>query len=171
MFILAANNLNLEVRPATVDDIPLLLSFIHSMAAFEKLAVSATEESLQDALFGAEPAGRALLVFLDGQPVAYVTYFFTFATMVGKRGLWLDDLYIDPAYRGRGIGQALMAYLAEIALRNRCGRFEWMVLDWNEAAIAFYRRLGAELLHDWRICRLDEGQLPALADRLSVHPG
>jgi len=168
---LVVNNIEVEVRAGTIADVPLLLSFIQSMAAFEKLTVSATEESLQAALFGEAPAARILLAFVDGNPIAYATYFFTFATMVGKRGLWLDDIFIVPAFRGKGLGQALIAYLAEIALQNQCGRFEWMVLDWNESAIGFYKSLGANILPDWRICRLDETQLPGVASKLTIVKG
>jgi GNAT superfamily N-acetyltransferase len=166
--ILVANNVQVEVRVGTKADVPLLLSFIRSMAAYEKLDVSAAEESLAEALFGESPAAYTLLAFAEDKPVAYVTYFFTFSTMVGKRGLWLDDLFIDPAFRGKGIGQALMAYLADIAMKNHCGRFEWTVLDWNESAIGFYRRLGATVLTDWRVCRMDETQLARVASMLSM---
>jgi GNAT superfamily N-acetyltransferase len=164
--ILAANGIHVDVRAGTIADVPLLLSFIRSMAAFEKLTVTATEDSLRTALFGDDPAARTLLAFVDGKPVAYATYFFTFATMVGKRGLWLDDLFIDSAFRGKGIGHALMAYLADIALQKKCGRFEWAVLDWNEQAIGFYKSLGADVLAGWRMCRLDEAQLPRVAGTL-----
>jgi GNAT superfamily N-acetyltransferase len=88
--------------------------------------------------------------------------------MVGRRGLWLDDLFVNPDFRGQGIGEALMAYLADVAVRSRCARFEWMVLDWNASAIAFYRRLGATLLDGWRICRLDGAQLSHVAGRLAA---
>lgn len=169
--ILVAKNIDVEVRAGRMADVPLLLAFIRSMAAFEKLTVSATEESLRAALFGEAPIARTLLAFVDGKHIAYATYFFTFATMVGKRGLWLDDLFIDPSFRGKGIGQALMAYLADIAVQNQCGRFEWMVLDWNESAIGFYKRLGATLLTDWRICRLDEAQLSRVASKLTIARG
>jgi len=164
--ILAAGDLEIEVRPGTAADIPLLLSFIYSMAEFEKLEVTATEETLRESLFGECPAAHTLLAFADGRLAAYVTYFFTFATMVGKRGLWLDDLFVYPHFRGRGIARLLMAYLADVAVQNNCGRFEWMVLDWNESAIDFYRGLGATVLDDWRICRLDEGSLANLAEQL-----
>jgi GNAT superfamily N-acetyltransferase len=164
---LTAKGVEVHVRAATVDDVPLLLSFFQSMAAFEKLTVSATDDSLRAALFGDAPAARTLLAFVDGTPAAYVVYFFTFSTMLGKRGLWLEDLFVDSAFRGKGIGQALMALLAEIAQQNGCGRFEWSVLDWNESAISFYKRLGATLLEDWRICRLDDGQISRVA-RLAV---
>jgi GNAT superfamily N-acetyltransferase len=155
------------VRDATTDDVPVLLSFFRAMAAFEKLTVAATEESVRASLFGPAPAARALLAFVDGHPIAYAIYFFTFSTMMGKRGLWLEDLFIDPAFRGVGLGRALMAHLAGLAIQHDCGRFEWIVLDWNESAIGFYKRLGATVLHDWRICRLDEAQL---ADVARVRP-
>jgi GNAT superfamily N-acetyltransferase len=170
--LLHVNGIDVDVRDGTINDVPLLLSFFRAMAAFEKLTVSATEESLRAALFGDAPAARTLLAFVDGTPVGYVVYFFTFSTMVGKRGLWLEDLFIDPALRGKGIGQALMAYLARIALQNECGRFEWSVLDWNESAIRFYERLGATVLENWRICRLDGTQLSAVARRAGgAHDG
>jgi GNAT superfamily N-acetyltransferase len=160
---LAVANLEVDVRPGTVDDVPLLLSFIRSMAAFEKLEVHATEETLRESLFGDRPAARTLLAFVDGEPVAYAVYFFSFATMVGKRGLWLDDLYVIPDFREKGIAKALMAYLADLAIQNDCGRFEWMVLDWNQTAIDFYQKMGATVLDDWRVCRLEDGELAAVA--------
>jgi GNAT superfamily N-acetyltransferase len=153
----------LEIRAGTVDDVPLLLAFIRSMAAFERLTVTATEESLRSSLFGANPAARTLLAFVEDQPIAYATYYFTFGTMVGNRGLWLDDLFIVPEFRGKGIGQALMRHLAGIAVQNDCARFEWMVLDWNERAIRFYEQLGAQFLSEWRICRLNEPDVKRLA--------
>ncbi|MFQ5569538.1 MAG: GNAT family N-acetyltransferase [Rhodothermales bacterium] len=163
---LAANELEIEVRPGTVDDIPLLLSFIHSMAKYEKLEVYATEEVLRESLFCERPAAHALLAFVGGLPAAYAVYFFSFATMVGKRGLWLDDLFVHPDFRGKGIATALMAYLADLAMQNKCGRFEWMVLDWNKSAISFYQGLGAPVLADWRICRLDEEAVAHVAEHL-----
>lgn len=163
---IAATDLEIEVRPGTVDDIPLLLSFIHSMAEFERLEVHATEKTLRESLFGDHPAAHTLLAFADDDPVAYGVYFFSFATMVGKRGLWLDDLYVKPDYRGKGIAKALMAYLADLAIQNECGRFEWIVLDWNKSAIDFYHGMGAAVLDDWRICRLDEDQLVGIAEKL-----
>ncbi len=163
---LGASGLEIEVRAGTVNDIPLLLSFIRSMAEFENLELTATEQSLRESLFGDRPAAHTLLAFVDGRPAAYVVYFFTFATMVGKRGLWLDDLYVKPDFRSKGIAKALMAYLADLALENECARFEWMVLDWNKSAIGFYRRMGATVLADWRICRLDENDLAGVAEQL-----
>lgn len=166
--MLRVDDVEVEVRAATPADVGLLLEFIRAMAAFEKLKVFATVQSLQDALFGPEPAARALLAFVDGKAIGYAIYFFSFTSMMGRRALWLDDLFIIPAFRGKGIGKALMAYLARIALERGCARFEWIVLDWNTPAIAFYKRLGADVLGDWRICRVDESRLPNLASGLTV---
>lgn len=165
---LNVNGIAVDVRPATPDDISVLLAFFHAMAAFEKLTVTATEESLRASLFGSDPAAHALLVFVDGRPIAYVVYFFTFGTMVGRRGLWLEDLFVEPAFRGTGIGRALMAYLADIALKNHCARFEWSVLDWNDRAVRFYRELGANPLGGWQIFRLEEPQLSRVARELTL---
>jgi GNAT superfamily N-acetyltransferase len=162
---IGVEDLEIEVRAGTVDDVPLLLSFIRAMADFEELEVTATEKDLRESLFGDRPAAYTLLAFADGKPVAYAVYFYTFATMVGKRGLWLDDLYVNSDFRGKGIAKALIAYLADVAIKNKCGRFEWMVLDWNKSAIEFYRNVGATVLDDWRICRLDEVDLPGIAER------
>ena len=163
---LGVTNLAVEVRAGTIDDIPLLLSFIRSMAEFEKLEVTATEELLRESLFSDRPAAHTLIALVDGKAAAYVVYSFTFATMLGKRGLWLEDLYVSPDFRGKGIAKALMAYLADLAIKNKCGRFVWMVLDWNTSAIGLYRGLGATLLDDWRICRLDEDGMRSIAERL-----
>jgi GNAT superfamily N-acetyltransferase len=135
------------------------------MAAFEKLTVSATEASLRESMFGPDPAARAILAFVDGEPAGYATYFLTFASMVGSRGLWLDDIFVVPEFRRRGVGRAIMAHLGDIAVRHRCRRFEWMVLDWNEAAIAFYERLGASIRREWHICRFEAAQFESLSQR------
>jgi GNAT superfamily N-acetyltransferase len=156
------NDMVIDIRAGTIDDVPLLLRFIRSMAAFEKLTVTATEESLRSSLFGDAPAAKTLLVFTGDEPIAYATYFFTFGTMTGRRGLWLDDLFIAPEYRSKGIGKAVMIHLAQIAIEHDCARFEWFVLDWNTRAIAFYERLGAQLLEAWRVCRLDEAGIRQL---------
>jgi GNAT superfamily N-acetyltransferase len=165
---LIVNGQDVDLRAGTTADVPVLFSFMRAMAGFERLPFTATEDSLREALFGESPAAETLLAFVDGRPIAYVTYFFTFATMVGRRALWLDDLFVDPAFRGKGIGRALMAYLADVAIHRDCARFEWMVLDWNERAIKFYRNLGARMLDEWRVCRMDEDQLPSVARPLVI---
>lgn len=161
--------MNLQIRDGTASDVALLLSFVQQMAEFEELSVTATEAMLRETLFGDDPVGRVLFASVDGREVAYATWFFSFGSMAGKRGLWLDDLFVLPAYRGKGIGTAMLAHLADIAMQHDCARFEWTVLDWNENAIEFYRRLGATILPDWRICRLDEAQLPTMAAKSHPH--
>ncbi len=151
------------IRPAGADDVPQLLVFIRDMAVFERMTTAATDETLRAALFTDPPAAYAHLVFLDGLAVGYFIYYFTFGSMTGRRGLWLDDVYVAPAYRGRGVGRALMRHLAGIARQTGCARFEWMVLDWNESALGLYRSLGAQVLEDHRICRLDAAGIQALA--------
>jgi GNAT superfamily N-acetyltransferase len=150
----------LAVRPV---DIPQLLAFIRTMAAFERLNVSATEASLHDALFGEPPAAQASLISVGGKAAGYLIYYFTFTSMRGSRALWLEDLYLEPDFRGQGIGRALMAHLAGLAVERKCARFEWIVLDWNTNAVKFYERLGAEVLPDWRICRVEGARLHQLA--------
>jgi GNAT superfamily N-acetyltransferase len=152
---LAVPTLDVEVRAATPNDVPVLLSFIQKMGAFEKLPVSTTEADLHESLFGDNPPTRALVITVDGVPAGYATYFFTFASMTGRRGLWLDDIFIDEAFRGKGIGRAFMAFMKELAKKNNCARFEWMVVDWNEPAIHFYKSLGAQVFTNWYICRLE----------------
>lgn len=152
-----------ETRPITPADLPRLLAFINEMAVFERMTTAATEETLYEAFFTDPPAAIAELVLVDDVAVGYVIYFFTFGSMTGRRGLWLDDLYVAPSQRGRGLGRALMRYLAGVAVRHQCARFEWMVLDWNERALALYHSLGARVLDDHRVCRLDEAGLAALA--------
>jgi GNAT superfamily N-acetyltransferase len=159
------NELDLNIRAATEADVPLLLQFIRAMAAFEKLQVPATEDDLRESLFGAEPAAVPLLAFVGDQPAAYAVYFFSYSTMRGKRGLWLDDVFVDPAFRGQGVGEAIMAYLANVALQKGCARFEWMVLDWNQPAINLYKKLGATFLETWLPCRLAGDELVKLAQR------
>ena len=165
---LTVNDLEVELRAGTPADVPLLLTFIRAMAAFEKLTVSATEESLHAALFGENSSAHTLLAFVGGKPIGYVTYFFSFSSMMGKRALWLDDLFIDPAFRSKGIGNALMAHLAGVAVQNRCARLEWIVLDWNTRAIEFYKRLGADVLPDWRICHLQGEELAHVAGQTGL---
>jgi GNAT superfamily N-acetyltransferase len=161
---LVAGDLELEVREGTVEDVPLLVSFVTAMSEYEKVPFAATADDFRRALFGPEPAARTWIVLHDARPIAYVVYYFTFSTMLGRRGLWLEDLFVSAEYRGRGIGGALMRELAQLAVAHECGRFEWAVLDWNEPAIGFYRGLGARFLDEWRVCRLEGGAITAVAE-------
>ena len=160
----SAQSSGLEIRQAGVDDVPILLDFVRALAEYEKLAheVTATEESLRDSLFGPKPMAEALLGFSNDEPVCFAVYFFNYSTFLGKRGMYLEDLFVKPAHRGLGFGKAILMHLASLALEQGCGRFEWSVIDWNQGAIEFYKGLGATILQDWRICRLSEAALKRL---------
>lgn len=155
----------IDIRPATPNDVPVILRFVEELAAFEREpdAVKATEPMLAAALFGAHPAAEVVIAESDGVAVGHAIFFHNFSTWEGKRGLYLEDLYVTPSARGRGIGRALLRHLARLAVERDCARFEWSVLDWNEGAIALYRALGARALDDWTIQRLDGDALRRLA--------
>jgi GNAT superfamily N-acetyltransferase len=157
---------NFEIRRAAEGDAPLLLAFIKELAEYERLAhaVTATEEILRESLFGRERAAEALIGYYEYEPVAFAIFFHNFSTFVGRRGLYLEDLFVRPAYRGRGFGRAMLAHLAKLAIERNCGRFEWAVLDWNESAIRFYKNLGAVPLDDWTTFRLTGDALKRLAE-------
>ena len=153
------------IRPATVTDVSTILRFVRDLAAFEREpdAVLATEATLQAALFGLNPAAEAVIAEVDDRAVGFAIYFHNFSTWTGKRGLYLEDLYVTPAARGRGVGKALLHHLAALAVARDCARFEWSVLDWNADAIAFYRSVGAVGMEDWTIQRVSGDALAALA--------
>jgi GNAT superfamily N-acetyltransferase len=155
----------LTIRPAAVDDVPTILSFIRQLAEYEQLLdrVVATEAQLRESLFGPAPAAEVLLAFDGTTPVGFALFFHNFSTFLGSRGLYLEDLFVTPAARGRGVGRLLLSALARLAIARNCGRLEWAVLDWNTAAIGFYRRMGASVLEDWRVCRLTGEALDAMA--------
>ena len=150
------------IRPATPADVPLLLALIRGLATYEKLLheVEATEERLTAALFGPRPAAECVLAFTGGGAPAGCAGFFTnYSTFLAKPGLYLEDLFVLPEFRGQGIGKALLLHLARLAHQRGCGRMEWTVLDWNQPAIDFYESLGAVRLTDWTICRLSGAAL------------
>ncbi|WP_414441967.1 N-acetyltransferase family protein [Burkholderia sp. 22PA0106] len=155
----------LTIRPATAADAPLILRFIIELAIYEKAEdqVAATADTIRASLFGAPSPAKALICELDGRPVGYAVYFFSYSTWQAKSGLYLEDLYVSPDARGVGAGKRLLQYLAGVALENGCGRFEWSVLDWNEPAIAFYRSIGAEPQDEWVRYRLEGDGIRALA--------
>jgi GNAT superfamily N-acetyltransferase len=148
-----------------MEDVDLILELIRGLAEFEKLSdqVQVTREQLQSTLFGARPAAEVVLAFDGENVVGFAVFFANFSTFLGKPGLYLEDLYVRPEFRGRGHGRALLRHLATLALERGCGRFEWTVLDWNESAIEFYRRQGAEVLPQWRICRVTGEALAQMA--------
>ena len=154
-----------DIRPARRDDVPVVLELIRALAEFEKLAhlCIATESDLEAALFGDRPAAEVLIAWKGEVPAAFALFFHNFSTFLGRPGLWLEDLFVQPSYRRQGCAQALLRTLAGIACDRGCGRFEWAVLDWNVAAIDFYRALGATVLADWRITRITGDALAKLA--------
>ena len=155
------------IRPAVPSDIPTVLRFVRELAEYERAAdkVVATEALLTDALFGTQPAADAVIAELDDAPVGMALYFFNFSTWTGWRGLYLEDLYVTPEARGRGVGGALLTHLAGIAVDRGCTRFEWAVLDWNRPAIDFYLSKGAEPMDEWRTYRVSGDALARLAGR------
>jgi GNAT superfamily N-acetyltransferase len=154
-----------RIRPASPEDVPLILSLIRELAEYEKLLheVKATEAGLKTALFGARPYAECVIAELGGKPAGFALFFHNFSTFLAKPGLYLEDLYVKPELRGKGIGRALLSHLAALTLTRGCGRFEWAVLDWNVPAIEFYESLGAAVLPDWRIARVTGDALPRLA--------
>jgi len=155
-----------QVRGATEVDVPLILDLIRELAEYEKLSheVVATEEGLRESLFGERPVAEVLIGEFDGRPAAFALFFHNFSTFLGKPGIYLEDLYVRPDFRGQGIGKAMLVHLAKLAKERGCGRLEWWVLDWNQPAIRFYRSLGAEPMDDWTVYRVTGGALERLAE-------
>lgn len=145
-----------SIRTASIADVPLILEFIRGLADYEKLSheVVATEAALRATLFGSPPAAHVVIAEVDGRPAGFALYFFNYSTFLAKPGLYLEDLFVKPEFRGAGTGKALLLHLAKIANARGCGRMEWSVLDWNEPAIKFYDALGARRMTEWQICRL-----------------
>lgn len=155
------------IRAATPADVPVILRFVRELAVFEREpdAVTATEAMLADVLFCDAPAAEAVIAELEGAPVGFSLFFHNFSTWAGRRGLYLEDLYVTPAARGRGVGAALLRHLARLAVDRDCARFEWSVLDWNADAIAFYRAMGAVGMEEWTVQRVEGAALARLAGR------
>lgn len=152
------------IRPAEPADIPVILTLIKGLAAYERMLdqVQATEADLLASLFpaaGEAPIVHCVLAHAGDEPVGFALYFFNYSTFLGRPWLYLEDLFVEPAHRGRGFGKALLLHLAKVANARGCGRMEWSVLDWNEPAIAFYESLGAKRLREWNLCRLTGPEL------------
>ena len=155
----------ISIRPATPEDVALIVSLVREFAEYEKLErdVVATEQDFHVALFGPRPVIEAVVASVDGAPAGCALFFPNFSTFLGKPGLYLEDLYVRPDSRGRGVGRALLEHLARIAVDRGWGRVEWSVLDWNEPAIGFYKKLGAEPLSEWTVFRVSGERLRKLA--------
>ncbi len=146
----------MEIRPARPEDCGRLLELVRALAEYEKLAhlATGTLEQLREELFGATPVIEAVIAWDGARAAGFALYFHNFSTFLARRGLYLEDLFVVPEARGRGIGRALMKHCARLAVERGCGRFEWAVLDWNRPAIEFYEAIGAQVLPDWQICRM-----------------
>ncbi len=155
----------LSIRAVREDEVDLVMAFIRELADYERLSqqVTATPQDIRAALFGPRPFAEAVIGCIDGEPCGFALYFHNFSTFVGKPGLYLEDLYVRPAARGRGLGSHMLAWLARLALERGCGRFEWSVLDWNEPALKVYRALGARACDDWTLHRVSGEALRTLA--------
>ena len=155
----------IDIAPATPADLPDIHALIRALAEYEKLAAicTGTREALGEALFGAHPAADVLVARVDGAVAGFALFFPTFSTFLAQRGLWLEDLFVVPAMRGRGVGRALLAAVAGVARQRRCGRLEWAVLDWNAPAIGFYEGLGATLMPEWRLARVTGERIARIA--------
>ena len=162
----------IDLRAAQRADVPLILGFVRELADYERLAdaVVADAALLETALFGPRPDAEVVIAEVDGEAAGFALFFHNFSTFLGRRGLYLEDLYVRPAHRGLGVGRCLMAHLAALAVERGCGRFEWSVLDWNAPAIGFYRAIGAIGQDGWTVQRLDGEALRALAADARITP-
>jgi GNAT superfamily N-acetyltransferase len=153
------------IRPATPDDVPLILQFIRDLAEYEKLSheVSATESLLHEHLFGPRPVAESLIAELGSRPVGFALFFHNFSTFLGRPGIYVEDIFVRPAARGGGVGRLLLREIARIAIQRNCGRLEWSVLDWNEPGIGFYRKHGAKPMDEWTTFRVTGPALERLA--------
>jgi len=157
--------MTLSIRPATPADLPSIAQFIRDLAEYEKLSheVRFDEAALGEKLFGARPYAEVVIGEIDGTPQGFALFFHNFSTFEGKPGIYLEDLFVRPDARGAGLGKALLAHLAKLCVERDCARLEWSVLDWNEPSIGFYKSLGAKMMDEWTVMRVDGEALPALA--------
>jgi GNAT superfamily N-acetyltransferase len=156
-----------SIKQLTPDEVPGLLELIRELARFEKLEheIEATVESLTDSLFGPNPVAGALIGKVDGALAGYALHFYTFSSFVGRPGIWLEDLYVRPAFRRQGLGRAMIEAVARIGAERNCGRFEWTALNWNKNALDFYRKLGAKMMDDWVLVRMNSDGLRRVVSR------
>jgi GNAT superfamily N-acetyltransferase len=163
--MMATDRSRFHIRPATASDVSAILGFIKKLAHYERLSdeVVATEERLRETLFGDRPTAEVAIGHLDRKPVGFVLFFHNYSTFLGKPGLYIEDLFVDEDYRRRGYGRALLLYVAQLAKERDCGRLEWSVLDWNQTAIEFYKKLGALPMSEWTVFRVTGQRLDKLA--------
>ena len=156
---------NFQIKPATKNDIPQILAFINDLARYERLSdeVTANEASLAEYLFGSRPYAEVIIGYLNNKPVSFALFFHNFSTYLGRPGMYIEDLFVIPEARDQDIGQTMLAYIANLAKSHKCERMEWWVLDWNESAVGFYKRIGAKPMTDWTIYRVSEKALDELA--------
>jgi GNAT superfamily N-acetyltransferase len=161
-----------SIRPVTSAEVPLLLDLIRELARFEKLEheVEATADQLAEAFFGSQPVAGALLAYANAEVAGYAIYYFTFSSFVGRAGIWLEDLYVRPAFRRQGLGRRLIEAVAQVGVARGCGRYEWTALKWNKNALDFYRSLGAQSMDEWVLLRLSREGLARVASASSAHP-
>ncbi len=166
MSINSSTNKTLKIRDATKEDVPLILQLIREIAEYEKLSheVIATEAIVYESLFGKEKSAEVIIGEYENETVGYALFFHNFSTFLGKKGLYLEDLFVRPQYRGMGFGKKLLLHLVKISKDRNCGRMEWSVLNWNTPAIEFYKSLGAKPMEEWTIYRLDEAAISKLVN-------
>ncbi|HEY7558209.1 MAG TPA: GNAT family N-acetyltransferase [Candidatus Binatia bacterium] len=153
-----------QIRAASAAEVPVILSFIKKLAAYEKLSheVVATDALVRETLFGARPTAEVAIGYLEDKPVGFVLFFHNYSTFLGRPGIYIEDLFVEENFRRRGYGRALLLYVARLAKERRCGRLEWSVLDWNEPAIRFYKKLGALPMSEWTVFRVTGDSLDEL---------
>jgi GNAT superfamily N-acetyltransferase len=156
-----------SIKPATKKDVPVILAFIRKLADYERLSheVVASEELLRRTIFGQRRTAEVAIGYFKNEPVGFVLFFYNFSTFLGRPGIYIEDLFVEERYRRRGFGGALLAYVAKLAVARGCGRLEWSVLDWNEPAINFYKKLGARPMDEWTVFRVTDESLNRLAGR------
>ena len=156
---------SLRIVPARSEDVPIILSLVRALGEYERLSheIVATEDGLRGWLFGERPAAEVVLAYVDDDVVGFALFFHNFSTFLGRPGLYLEDLFVLPEWRGHGIGKRLLVHLAELAVERGCGRMEWNVLDWNAPALRFYERMGARVMQEWKLCRLSGESLARVA--------
>jgi GNAT superfamily N-acetyltransferase len=158
----------IRISPAEESQVPLIMSFVRKLAEYEKLAhkIVANEELLRASLFGPKPAAEVVIAYVNDEPAGFAIFFHNFSTFAGRPGIYLEDLFVEPKFRRKGVGKALFVYLARTAKERGCARLDWAVLDWNEPAIRFYREIGAEAMDAWTVHRLSGAKLDELAQHL-----